>query len=169
MTTSDKIQLVIAGVSALGFLGLIVSMLILNKQTNQATKATFAAVYQGIAAQMQDFDKLLIEKPNLRPYLYRNKPLPDDERERDEVLATAELLVDLADNVVAQSPLLPDHHRRLWDEYFRDMYRSSQAIREYWRDYGEWYCDDLQALFAQACVESPQASADAPAADPVPA
>ena len=170
MTTSDKIQAIIAAISALGFLGLIVSVLILNNQTNQATKATFATVYQGIAAQMQDLDKLFIEMPDLRPYIYRGKPLPDDERERDKVLATAELLVDLADHFIAQSPLLPQHHQRGWVEYFGDMYRTSPAIRHYWSECGEWYCSDLQELYAAAALRaSSPAISDRVPADAVPA
>jgi hypothetical protein len=154
MNTGEWIQAVAASISACAFVGLIVSVLILkrqteilNRQTEEAAKATFASVYQGMAGQMHDLDKLFIETPELRPHFYgKNKELPDDEHERERVLATAELIIDFADNFVAQSALLPKEYERAYGAYFRDLYGSSLAIQQFWSECRGWYCDELNEL-----------------------
>jgi hypothetical protein len=146
MNAGDWIQAVIAVVSIGALGGVIFSVWSLKA-------ATFASVYQGIAGQMHDLDRLFVERPDLRPHFYGKKDLPDDERERDRVLATAELIVDFADNFVAQSPLLPSQYTRAYSDYFRDLNRTSPAIRHFWAECGKWYCDDhddaLKELFGE--------------------
>jgi hypothetical protein len=44
-------------------------------------------------------DRLFIDIPELRPYIYDGQDLPDEEPLRAQILATAELIVDLTDSV----------------------------------------------------------------------
>jgi hypothetical protein len=46
-------------------------------------------------------DRLFIDSPELRPYFYEEAPLPLEEPARSRVLATGELIVDLADSVAS--------------------------------------------------------------------
>jgi hypothetical protein len=159
MSAGDTIQAAIAFVSFCAFVGLIFSIRSLRE-------ATFASVYQGIADQRHDLDKLFVETPELRPHFYgTNKQLPDDERERERVLATAELIVDFADNFVAQSPLLPSRYdEQAYGRYFRDLYRRSLAIQRFWSESGDWYCDELRDLLTEgAPAPAPSTSESVPA------
>lgn len=155
MSTGEKIQAVGAIV---GLAGLIWSIWSLRK-------ATFASVYQGIAGQMHEIDKLFVEKPELRPYFYGDTPLPEDCNERQRVLATAELIIDFADNLVAQRPFLPRKYERGYDDYLRELYGSSLAMQRFWSDCGKrWYkSEELNNLFRDppAPTTSGSASADA--------
>jgi hypothetical protein len=164
MSTADWIQTAIAGVSFLGFVGLIFSLWSLRQ-------ATFASVYQGIASQMHDLDKLFVERPDLRPYFYGEepKPVPHDEPERGRVLATAELIVDFADNFVAQRRVLPGDYERGWAEYFRALYVSSPAVQHFWKKSSGWYCDDLDELLRGPDADSRPPTTDAVPAEAVPA
>lgn len=118
------------------------------RQTKRAATAISSAAYQGVNAQLQEVDMIFVDRPELRPYFYENEELPPDKRERDRVLAVAELLVDFMDNIVTQCHAMPADHRELWFAYFRDQHDSSPAIRAYWQESSRWYQPELRrALF----------------------
>ena len=65
-------------------------------------------------------------------------------------LAVAELYVNMMDNVLTQLPAL---NRRGtaddWEAYFRDLYETSPAIREFWTEHGRrWFVSSpLRTLY----------------------
>lgn len=113
------------------------------QQTKKAAVAISAATYQGVNAQLQEIDLLFVQYPELRPYFYADKPMPQDRRERDRVMAVAELLVDFMDNVVTQGHAMPADHRKVWNDYFKEQHASSAAIRIYWHENSHWYRKEL--------------------------
>jgi hypothetical protein len=114
-------------------------------QTERAATAIKSAAYQGVNAQLQDVDMIFVDRPELRPHFYENKALPADKRERDQVMAVAELLVDFMDNIVTQAHAMDAEHREVWYAYFRDQLDSSPAIRVYWSENRHWYRPELHA------------------------
>lgn len=76
-------------------------------------------------------DRIFIEIPELRPYFYDEKAVPKHEPTRAQVLATAELIVDLADSVANMVRLdqLDPEDVDAWRKAFQ-AYGKSQAVQE---------------------------------------
>lgn len=90
---------------------------------------------------MLAFDRIFIDQPDLRPYIYEQAPLPDDPRKYDQVVSVAELLLDLADIVSNQRRhgQLDDVDYELWAEAFRSYYASSPAVRLVLSEWADLY------------------------------
>jgi hypothetical protein len=76
----------------------------LELESNEAVKALHtqcAANDLALMGYVMDLDRLFIDSPELRPYFYEHVPVPDDEPARSRVLATGEMIVDLADAVAS--------------------------------------------------------------------
>lgn len=76
----------------------------LELESNEAAKAVHtqcAANDLALMGYVMTLDKLFIDSPELRPYFYEQLPVPDGEPARSRVLATAEMIVDLADAVAS--------------------------------------------------------------------
>ena len=79
----------------------------------------------------------------MRPYFYEDKS-PDGVEEKQEALAIAEFLVDVADSwQSAAESVLPDLVGD-WDDYFNYLYRSSPLLRNYWAQFGHLYPDRVK-------------------------
>jgi hypothetical protein len=74
-------------------------------------------------------DRVFIDLPELRPYFYDGREVPDDEPMRARVMATAELIVDLADSVSSMicHGQLDHSDQKAWEVALR-LYGRSQAV-----------------------------------------
>jgi hypothetical protein len=151
LSTSNWILLASVVINGLAFVGLIVSLLLLRAQGLAQRDATLVIAYQNVTAQMADMNRLFLENVDLRPYFYDGSALPSIKGERERVLAAAEMYLNVMDNVLTQLPMLSRSDVAAdWEAYFRDVYRWSPAVREFWAEHGSaWFANSpLQALFS---------------------
>ena len=151
LSTSNWILLGGVIINGLAFVGVIVSLLFLRAQGLAQRDATLVIVYQNMTAQMADMNRFFLEHLDLRPYFFDGK-VPSERRgdERERVLAAAEMYLNVMDNVLTQLPTLSRGGVATdWEAYFRDVYRSSPAIREFWDQHGAaWFANSpLMALY----------------------
>lgn len=76
----------------------------LELESDEAAKALHtqcAANDLVLMGYVMALDRLFIDSPELRPYFHEQLPVPDDEPARSRVLATGEMIVDLADAVAS--------------------------------------------------------------------
>jgi hypothetical protein len=76
-------------------------------------------------------DRLFIERPALRPYFYGDRDVPNGGFSRSRVLATAELIVDLADTVssMMRHGQLDRGDKRAWTKAL-ESYGDNAAVRQ---------------------------------------
>jgi hypothetical protein len=143
LSTANWILLAGVIVNGLAFVGVIVSLLLLRAQGLAQRDATLVIAYQNMTAQMADMDRFLLENLDLRPYLFGGKELPSAKDEHSRVLAVAEMYVNLMDNVLTQCPALNREGIAAdWEAYFRDVYTTSPAIREFWAEHSRvWFAN----------------------------
>jgi hypothetical protein len=122
------------------------------KQSAAGALATRSAVYQALTDSMIRIDRMFVERPELRQYIYGGAALPTDELERSRVLATVELIVDFIDNVVTQAPHLPEYLNGPWRVYIATVMRSSVVLQDFWRENRAWYSDEMQRLLDPMCT-----------------
>lgn len=103
---------------------------------------------------MLQITRLFVDRPLLRPYFYGEQELTDESpEERERVEATAELFINLIDNVLTQMPLLPSNLADPWRTYFASVTTSSPVLREFWMRRREFYSEEMQALLDPLTVQ----------------
>jgi hypothetical protein len=151
LSTSNWILLAGVVISALAFGGVIVSLLLLRAQGQAAREATLVVAYQNMTAQRAEMQRFFVEHLELRAYFYDGKAVPAEQHEHDRVLAVAEMYVNMMDNVLTQLPALGRPGTAAdWQAYFRGIYATSPAIREFWAEHGDaWFVSSpLRTLFS---------------------
>ena len=157
LSTSNWILLAGVVINGLAFVGVIVSLLLLRAQGQAAREATLVVAYQNMTAQMAEMQRFFVEHLDLRAYFYDGKTLPADEHDRDRVLAVAEMYVNMMDAVLTQLPAL-DRPGTVadWEGYFRGIYETSPAIREFWADHGDvWFVSSPLRTLLPATPRAP--------------
>lgn len=122
-----------------------------------------AAIYQRLFDLQLGFDRIFIERPELRPYFYDNRPLPRRRKLRNTVLSVAELMLDVADVVGNQRKhgQLLEADYEWWAFAFRAYFASSPAIRVLWREWQHLYPPETHDLFAADATTRPLSLAGA--------
>lgn len=141
---------VLATVTAIsGLFGLIISLLLLAKQTRDVSKQVQASntlnATHGLDQTLQSLRDIyfkMMERPGMRAYFYDNKPCPNGGEERERVLLLAEVFADmLADglNVTNRIPGTVSHDG--WSEYCRFILANSSVMRSLISEHPNWWPD----------------------------
>ncbi len=143
-----SLQLIGLVLQVLALLGLAVYLTLLykqlremNKQTGILSKATNASVYSNIPIMMIGIDRFFVDYPELKLYFYNNVAVPKGHPDYGQAYTAAEMLVDFMDGVIVNERYMEDYPWEAWESYFRDLYRSSPILREYWEERSYWYAD----------------------------
>jgi hypothetical protein len=119
---------------------------LLRKELQHSRRSTVTDLYFRVHSAMLEVDKFFVDRPELRPYFYENKRLPRSKRELDRLDATAEMLADLAESVVATVPRL-EVISVGWNRYFAFLYKNSEVLRRHWRENSDYYPDSVREAF----------------------
>jgi len=125
---------------------------LLRKQLENDRRVNEVDLYFRVANSLRDLDVFFVDRPELRPYFYENKRLPRNKRKQAQLSAAAEMLVDLAESVIACGPGLGPMAVD-WHKYFAFLYRNSEALRKSWEDYSYYYPDSVRDAF-QAPIQA---------------
>jgi len=154
MTIYELLSLII---SVAGFATVIISLVLLIRQTRDMTMQTkFVAeslrtsAYEAVASQMFTVDEIFINHPELRPYFYSGKDISEDDPAYNRVIAVAEFILDFFGSVLLQMQHFPQvWPRKWWEEYFIDSFANSPVLCRYLENVKEWYVDDLINLMRE--------------------
>lgn len=116
-----------------------------NELARRSLEAQYAANDMVLMSRVIELDRLFVDRPDLRPYFYSGKEMPKYGPPRESVIATAELIVDIAETVssMIRHQQLGDDDQGAWAAAIAD-WGLSPAVR--WavkqdRNSGSW--DDL--------------------------
>jgi hypothetical protein len=149
VTIASAVVAMLAAVAAGWQAGLI------RKQVRHDRDLATATLYQSIAGRFVEIDKFFVDRPQLRPYFYDDEALPADDMLRNQVLASAEMIFDLAECCYASAPVLRGRASD-WDQYFGLLYRNSPALRAYAADYAQFYPDAVYLAFLSSSSDAAQ-------------
>jgi hypothetical protein len=127
---------------------------LLRKELQHSQRSTNADLHFRVHSAMQELDKFFVDRPELRPYFYENKQLPRRKRELDQLDATAEMLLDIAEGIVATGHGLGAISVG-WNKYFTFLYKNSEALRKHWRENWDYYPDSVREAFQASSQASP--------------
>jgi hypothetical protein len=128
---------------------------LLRKELQHSQRSAKADLHFRVHNAMRELDMFFVDRPELRPYFYEDKRLPRSKRELDRLDATAEMLLDLAESVVATVPSLGIQVSVGWNRYFAFLYKNSAVLRKHWRDNSDYYPDSVRDAFQASGQASP--------------
>jgi|GEM_PF-2907381 len=157
MTLFELLYLVAA---VLGFVAVIISLLILGRQTRILTEAGICGIYQSFSSHLYSINEVFIEHPELRPCFYSGKHLAQNDPMHARAVSVAEYLLDLFDSIITQEGKL----RQLWPQtnwrqYIGDSFARSPLLCEHLVELRSWYSDELFQIMEGATARNKQGPA----------
>jgi hypothetical protein len=141
---------------SISFLG-VLSLALIFKQTYQTSASMQASAYQSIAANTLELDKILIEKPELRPYFYSGVDINENDKNYELVMAIAEFQLDFFDATLTQFEVMPSDtqlDKEAWNKYFSDSFAKSPGLCKRINSNRDWYRDNLVGIASRSCAHS---------------
>ena len=74
---------------------------------------------------------MFVERPELRPYFYSNRPIPTKDPLRSQVLAATELVLDQLESIVMSHGDMDATTLETWAKYMNGIYLTSPTIQEF--------------------------------------
>lgn len=128
MTTGEIISIIIS----------ILSVAIVIYQSIVLRRTIGNQIYESFIDNSVELDKLLIDKPGLRKYIYHNEPIAGEEPDLDMIMSAVEMVVDITENIDVYKKYIPANRRDGWLQFVHDM-ESSSAYIFYMEKYSTWY------------------------------
>lgn len=143
-----------AAALALGLSAL--SMFYLARQTKAAAEQTRAAAEQTrisnvvaavsandmVLRSLREIHILILERPGAREYFCADKPLPEGQEEREQIVTIAELLADVMSTGVHVHECVPGStSAEPWADYCRQTLAVSPVLRDVIREHPMWWPD----------------------------
>lgn len=106
--------------------------------------------YIEFESMLLDLSKLIIQYPEVRPYLYDDKTCPKkDDKDYNLVISFCVYYLDFFDHVLTTEILSPggtkwENHK--WETWIYDMLKTSPSLRETLNDERHWYDEALYKI-----------------------
>jgi hypothetical protein len=151
--------------TAVGPIALVLTVYFVTKQLHDTAETRQASLFDSTAGRMLDLDRIFIENPSARPYLYGNEDfsnLPSEDRSR--ILAIAELHVDFFDTELLRRKTFPSVLKGLpgIEPWIRGIIATSPAVCQILIDdrrrveEDRWY-DAIHDIY-EDCISTGQAA-----------
>ena len=128
MTVAEIIALVISGVT----------LVILIYQSLVLKWTIGNQIWESFVSNSLEIDRLLIENPQFRKYIYDGAEVTDDTEDLDKLMSIVELVMDITENIEVYTKYIPAARRKGWMQFVEDT-KKTPAYHYYVRKYGKWY------------------------------
>jgi hypothetical protein len=142
----------------------MVGLFFVYKQLKITEEAIKLSAIHEVYAQMVDIDKVFLENPEARLYIYSNIR-PEDlrpdaspaqyQQDQATAMAAAELILDFFAQVTLVLPKLGEAGES-WVAYIKDIYKCSPVLRERYEMKYAWYEDEQAAFVINQAKEEMQ-------------
>lgn len=95
-------------------------------------------IYESCISYSLEFDRTLIENPELRKYVYGNEPVDDKTENLDKIMSLMEFAVDIMENIEVHKKYIPKSRRKGWIKYINDI-KNTNAYKFYMKKCGSWF------------------------------
>jgi hypothetical protein len=116
----------------------VASVLALIYQTINLKQTINSQIYQNFVANSVEIDRILIDNPELRKYVYDGAPVDDNTENLDKILAMVELIVDITENLEVYEKYIPKSRRDGWMRFVQDV-KNTPAYEYYMKRNQAWY------------------------------
>lgn len=127
--------------SIIGTLISIISLLAVLFQSIILKKTIDNQIYSSFISNSVELDKMLIEHPYIRKYVYDNEPVTYETENLEQIMSAVELAIDITENIEVYSKYIPKSRRQGWLKFVTDI-KKTYAYTFYMERYGEWFKND---------------------------
>ena len=85
-----------------------------------------------------EIDRLLIQYPHLREYIYGNKEVNENTPELNQLMSFVELILDITENIELYEQYIPKSRRAGWMKFVNDI-TSTNAYHFFMKKHASWY------------------------------
>ena len=124
-------------VSALGFVVVTWTLRVLLRSVDAQSSA-------GVATRQLEFDKVILEHPDVYKYFYQGHDVATDDPEYIRVMAATQLLANYFDGYFQQQGM----YRQMWSDtkwrsYIQDHVAKSPVLRRYVIENSAWFAPEF--------------------------
>ncbi|MBQ9945078.1 MAG: hypothetical protein IJO68_00965 [Clostridia bacterium] len=116
----------------------LISLVILIYQSINLKDTISSQIYQNFVANSLEIDRILIERPYLRKYVYYGDEVDDNTENIDEIMSFMELIVDITENVEVYKKYIPRSRKKGWLRFVYDV-KHTPAYEYYMKKHQLWY------------------------------
>jgi hypothetical protein len=139
---ADQVQAIS---TAIGVLVTIGGFLLVYRQIRQVSQASRANTHAAIFAHCLELTRVMLDKPEIKPYLSDGKKLAEGDPLCKEVDLVCEMFGDFYEHVSLQRESLPEQSRACWDKAIAFRCKKNSALRNYIEKHRSVYAADLFA------------------------
>lgn len=132
MDADTSIQLLIAIATLVTALATFITLFYLKRQMRMQTDqmriqtvSTNSQVYQNFVNNSLEIDRMLIQYPQFRKYVYGNDPLSKNDPDYDLIMGIEKLVVDVVENIKVFENEIPAKYIDGWMNFVKDVESSS--------------------------------------------
>lgn len=119
----------------------IISLLAILFQSIILKKTIDNQIYSSFISNSVELDKMLIEHPYIRKYVYDNEPVTYETENLEQIMSAVELAIDITENIEVYKKYIPKSRRQGWLKFAADI-KNTYAYTFYMERYGEWFKND---------------------------
>ncbi len=127
----DWFDIITTIISLVSLMGLIYQSINLKQTIN-------SQIYQNFVSNSLEIDRILIERPYLRKYVYYGEPIDETTENLDEILSLVELIIDVSENIEVYKKYIPKSRKQGWMTFVNDI-KSTPAYAFYCQKHSLWY------------------------------
>ncbi len=95
-------------------------------------------IYESFVANSLEIDRLLIEYPEARKYIYYGAPVDDTTPDIDRIMSIMEFVIDAMENIEVYKKYIPKNRREGWLKFVDDM-KATPLYSYYLEKHGGWF------------------------------
>lgn len=127
----DILEIATLSISVASLVGVIYQSINLQQTIN-------SQIYQNLVSNELEIDRILVEKPYLRKYVYYGEPVDENTENLEEIMSFLELIIDIFENIQIYQRYLPKSRREGWLNFVRDI-QQTPVYAFYMKRHGHWY------------------------------
>lgn len=95
-------------------------------------------IYESFISNSLEIDRLLIEYPHIRKYVYYGEKVDDSTPDIDRIMSVIEFIVDCVENIEVYKKYIPKNRRDGWMKFIFDV-QNTPAYIYYIDKHGSWF------------------------------
>jgi hypothetical protein len=148
---ADQVQAI---ASIVGVTIAIVGFIFVSYQIRQVSQSNRASAHTAIFSHSLELTRLMMENPEVRPYLSEGKDLIREDPLYDKVILICEMFADFYEHVSLQRENLPEQSRGCWDKAIAHRYQRNSALKRYIEAHRSVYAPSLLAAIERGSLPS---------------
>jgi len=122
----------------------IIGFVFVIGQLRQVEKTIRKDALESLYGRVQEIHQVILNNPEMKPFFYDKKPMPEDEATLSRLAICAEMVLDFYELITYQKEFMPAHLFNSWQVYIKDLYSNSFALQEHLQKNGAWYSIEMR-------------------------